>query len=231
MIIRNNQTVGGLKRLAFFSISILLFLTFQSFNKKGKEQEGFVFEYGKASYYGRPFIGRKTANGEIFTENEYTCAHKSLPFGTKLKVTNLENNQSIIVRVNDRGPFVKTRIVDLSIQGARELGLMSTGVANVSIEIVHSKFSSLGNTKKMEKLVVDNVYAYINIEDDNTIDKVYAYLLETDQLEKATEDGTLTPSNKEIKKDDNLKLGDKNTSDNIESIGTSKPISTLDIEK
>jgi len=187
MIIRNNDTIGGLKRLAFIIVSVISISAFMSFNRIEKIQKDNVYEYGKASYYGHPFIGRKTANGEIFTEGEYTCAHKTLPFGTKLKVTNLANNQSIIVRVNDRGPYVRTRIVDLSIRGAKEIGLIQSGVANVSVEIVHSKFSSVGNVKRMEKIAVDDVYAYVNIDDLNLLDKVYAYLQNSDQFEAVSE--------------------------------------------
>jgi rare lipoprotein A (peptidoglycan hydrolase) len=182
MIIRNNQTKGGLIRLGYFSIFLVVLATFFSFNHKEKSKISNVYEFGKASYYGKPFIGRKTANGEIFTEFEYTCAHKTLPFGTKLKVTNLANNQSIIVRVNDRGPFVKSRILDLSIQGAKELGLMQSGIANITVEIVHGKLSSLGNTNRMERIAVDDMYAYVDINDDKKLDQVYAYLQETDQL-------------------------------------------------
>ncbi|MFY7862222.1 MAG: septal ring lytic transglycosylase RlpA family protein [Chitinophagales bacterium] len=140
-----------------------------------------VYEYGKASYYGHPFIGRKTASGEIFTESMFTCAHKSLPFGTKLKVTNLNNGKSIIVRVNDRGPFVKTRIVDLSIRGAKELGLLSSGVVNVSVEIVNSKFSSLGPIDQMNKILVDENFAYVHKDDVQKMQSILDYLSTKDQ--------------------------------------------------
>jgi rare lipoprotein A len=154
-----------------------------SFSSKNTEDnETFVYEYGKASYYGHPFIGRKTASGEIFTEHLYTCAHKSLPFGTKLKITNLINGHSIIVKVNDRGPFVRSRVVDLSLRGARELGLMQSGVANVSIEIVNPKFSTVGNARNMEKIFVDDTYAYIDRNDVKKMDDLFLYLQETSQL-------------------------------------------------
>ena len=92
--------------------------------------------YGKASYYGPKFHGRKTANGEIFDQNAMTAAHKSLPFGTLCKVTNRANKKSVIIRINDRGPFVKGRILDLSYQAMKMLHCVKTGVINVRIEII-----------------------------------------------------------------------------------------------
>jgi rare lipoprotein A len=185
MIIRNNQTLEALKRLGIVII-VLFSIQALSFKTKNNADKEFIeiYQYGKASYYAGQFIGRKTANGEIFTSNEYTCAHKTLPFGTKLKVTNLETNESIIVRVNDRGPYVKNRIVDLSLRGAHELGLMKSGVANVSIEIVNKQFSSLGNTKNMDRVFVDHQFAYVKSNDDDTYDKLYTYLSESQQLAK-----------------------------------------------
>ena len=90
----------------------------------------------KASYYAEKFHGRKTANGEIFNMNAMTCAHKTLPFGTVLRVTNLGNNKSVDVRVNDRGPFVKGRELDLSKEAAKKIGMIKNGTANVRIEIL-----------------------------------------------------------------------------------------------
>jgi len=90
-----------------------------------------------ASYYSSKFEGRKTANGEIFSNSLLTAAHPTLPFGTKVKVTCLANNRSVVVRINDRGPFSsKKRIIDLSQSAARELGIIKKGVARVRIEVV-----------------------------------------------------------------------------------------------
>lgn len=91
---------------------------------------------GEASYYAAKFHGRKTANGEIFDMYSKSAAHKTLPFNTILEVTNLDNQKSVIVRVNDRGPFVKGRILDLSYAAAREIDMISSGVARVSIKII-----------------------------------------------------------------------------------------------
>ena len=91
-------------------------------------------DIGQASYYAHKFHGRKTANGERFNMHEMTAAHRTLPFGTVLLVTNLSNDKSIIVRINDRGPFAKKRIIDLSYGAARELDFIHNGVTKVRIQ-------------------------------------------------------------------------------------------------
>jgi rare lipoprotein A len=90
----------------------------------------------KCSYYGRDFHGRKTANGEVFNMYEVSCAHKTLPFNTILKVTNPKNNRSITVRVNDRGPYVDGRDLDLSYAAMRKLGGLADGVIEAEVKIV-----------------------------------------------------------------------------------------------
>lgn len=92
--------------------------------------------YGKASYYYGKWIGRKTANGEIYKRNDMTVAHKTLPFGTMVRVTNLNNNQAVVVRVNNRGPYVKGRVVDLSLAAAQEIQMTKSGVVPVKVEIL-----------------------------------------------------------------------------------------------
>jgi len=91
---------------------------------------------GKASWYGPKFHGNKTANGEIFDMYSISAAHKTLPLGTYVKVENLDNNKTIRVRINDRGPFVKNRIIDLSYGAAKEIGLVNKGTANVRLTIL-----------------------------------------------------------------------------------------------
>lgn len=91
---------------------------------------------GSASYYGKGFDGKKTASGEIFDQNAMTCAHRSFPFGTKLKVTRKSNGKSVIVRVNDRGPYAGKRILDLSTAAGKELGLDKAGHAEVEAEVI-----------------------------------------------------------------------------------------------
>jgi rare lipoprotein A len=92
---------------------------------------------GLASYYADYYQGRKTANGEIFDHDKFTAAHKKLPFGTKVLITNLSNNKQVMVRINDRGPFVRKRIIDLTKKAARELDLIGPGVAKVKIRYKH----------------------------------------------------------------------------------------------
>lgn len=89
-----------------------------------------------ASWYGPGFYGNLTANGEVYTGDQYTTAHKSLPFGTRVRVTNPRTGKSIIVRVNDRGPFVGPREFDLSRAAASAVGLISSGVATLQFEIL-----------------------------------------------------------------------------------------------
>jgi rare lipoprotein A len=88
---------------------------------------------GKASFYASKFHGRRTTNGEIFSNNKMTAAHLKLPFGTMVKVTNLSNGRTVVVRVNDRGPHSKVLIIDLSQAAAKKLGFFSKGVTNVEI--------------------------------------------------------------------------------------------------
>ncbi|WP_109695953.1 septal ring lytic transglycosylase RlpA family protein [Chitinophaga deserti] len=93
-----------------------------------------IAQSGKASFYADKFQGRKTANGETFRQGKMTAAHKTLPFGTKVKVTNLDNGKTVKVRINDRGPFVAGRIIDLSKKAAKKIGMVNSGVANVKIK-------------------------------------------------------------------------------------------------
>lgn len=94
---------------------------------------------GLASYYADKFEGRQTANGEIYSHSKLTAAHPSLPFGTILKVTNLKNGKSVVVRVNDRGPFVKGRIIDLSKSAAIQIDVIRDGLAEVKVEKTDDK--------------------------------------------------------------------------------------------
>lgn len=91
-------------------------------------------ETGLASFYSDAFEGKKTASGDIYKSSKMTAAHRTLPFGTQVKVTNLSNNKSVTVTVNDRGPFVKDRIIDLSKAAAVKLDYIDQGVTKVKIE-------------------------------------------------------------------------------------------------
>jgi rare lipoprotein A len=91
---------------------------------------------GIASFYGREFAGRPTATGERFNPEAMTAAHRSLPFGTRVRVTNARNGRSVVVRINDRGPFIRGRVIDLSTGAARSIGMINSGVAPVKIEVL-----------------------------------------------------------------------------------------------
>ena len=107
-----------------------------TFEKVIEEREKYThFQTGMASYYGGSWHGKKTANGEIFNENSLTAAHKTLPFGTKVKVTNLDNGKSVVVRINNRGPYSKGRVIDLSKAAFSKIASTSKGVTRVKLEV------------------------------------------------------------------------------------------------
>jgi rare lipoprotein A len=91
---------------------------------------------GRASWYGPGFHGRRTANGERYNQYGYTAAHRTLPLGTKVRVTNVRNGKSVVVRINDRGPFIGGRVIDLSAGAAKAIGMIGSGVAQVRIEVL-----------------------------------------------------------------------------------------------
>ena len=91
---------------------------------------------GEASWYGPGFYGNRTANGEVFRPGTMTAAHRTLPFGTRVRVTNLWNGRKAVVRINDRGPFAGDRVIDLAHGAASELGLTSSGIAQVRLEVL-----------------------------------------------------------------------------------------------
>lgn len=97
---------------------------------------------GKASYYGGRFHGRKTASGERFNKNAMTAAHKKLRFGTRVRVTNLQNGRVVIVRINDRGPYGPGRVIDLSEAAARRVDMIRAGVVPVTVEVLSVPSSS-----------------------------------------------------------------------------------------
>jgi rare lipoprotein A len=95
-----------------------------------------MIETGLASWYGARHHGKRTASGEIFDQNKFTAAHRTLPWGSIVKVTNLDNGKSVEVRINDRGPFKRGRIIDLSRTAARALGMLQSGVSPVQMELL-----------------------------------------------------------------------------------------------
>jgi peptidoglycan lytic transglycosylase len=121
------------------AIAILAFLVFSSnacslVRPSGPTVGAGRAQVGNASWYGRRHQGKRTASGERYDQYAMTAAHPTLPFGTRLRVTNLENRRSVVVRINDRGPFVDGRVIDLSLAAARTLGIAEEGVAHVRLQ-------------------------------------------------------------------------------------------------
>ena len=131
-------------------ITILIFLLAPI---AGIAQSGYTQE-GKASFYADKFEGRTTASGERYSHSKKTCAHLTLPFGTLVRVTNVENDLSIVVRVNDRGPFVANRIIDLSRSAAKTLQFIDAGLAEVKIEVIDDGSITPQKKKPVKKEVV-----------------------------------------------------------------------------
>lgn len=104
--------------------------------QKEAEVKENIFQKGIASFYGERWNGRKTANGETFNTEKISAAHKTLPFGTKVKVTNLSNDKSVVVVINDRGPYIKGRIIDLSKAAFRKIEDINKGITKVKLEIL-----------------------------------------------------------------------------------------------
>jgi rare lipoprotein A len=100
---------------------------------------GDFYQTGEASYYANKFHGRKTASGQRYDRTKFTAAHRTLPYGTMVKVTNLKNNLTVTVRINDRGPQKRSRIIDISAAAAKEIKMISDGIIRVGIEIVENK--------------------------------------------------------------------------------------------
>jgi len=115
---------------------LLVFFFFISWFQAKAQTDSLLIQNGIASYYGGKFHGRKTASGEIYHKDSLTAAHKILPFGTVLKVTNLKRNTSVIVRVTDRLPMSSKRQIDLSVAAAKQLEMLRDGVGNVRIEAI-----------------------------------------------------------------------------------------------
>lgn len=119
---------------SFMSILLLICMLTLACGRESGEAE-----QGKASYYGKGFEGRETTNGEIFTNNKMTAAHKTLPIGTIVRVTNLENGNSVDVRINDRGPFIKGRIIDLTEKAFGKIADKNLGTVDVSVQVLEKK--------------------------------------------------------------------------------------------
>jgi len=131
---------------------------------------------GYASWYGHPYHGRRTSNGETYDMNTLTAAHRTLPFDTVVKVSNLSNRKAVTVRINDRGPFVKDRIIDLSYVAAKEIDMVGPGTARVNLEILKvvpnpfplaiqvASFRDQGNAKKLQA-DLKRRYSSVDVQD------------------------------------------------------------------
>ncbi|MBK9540858.1 MAG: septal ring lytic transglycosylase RlpA family protein [Bacteroidetes bacterium] len=123
-----------MRTLRLFFLCCLSLLSLNSMAQKKKEP---VANSGKASFYHDSFQGQETSNGEFYNKNDFTAAHKTLPFNTIVNVYNKQNGKKAIVRINDRGPFVRSRIIDLSRSAAMKLGMVPYGVSPVSIQVLN----------------------------------------------------------------------------------------------
>jgi rare lipoprotein A len=125
--------------IVMFSTLHLSFCSRHAPSRDGRSSHSFdgKTEQGFASWYGDQFHGKKTASGETYNMYTMTAAHRYAPFGTQIRVTNLENNRQTVVKINDRGPFVRGRIIDLSKKAAEEIGMIGAGTARVRLEFLH----------------------------------------------------------------------------------------------
>ena len=134
-----NRNGNKLMRIFKGFLCVLIFFSIlECSSVPGKRESSWIgyAESGKASFYAMKFQSKKTASGELYDKAKMTAAHKKLPFGTIVKVTNKKNSKSVIVKINDRGPFVKGRIVDLSDSAFSSIANLDTGVIEVKIEVI-----------------------------------------------------------------------------------------------
>ncbi|MDR2733964.1 MAG: septal ring lytic transglycosylase RlpA family protein [Spirochaetota bacterium] len=133
---------------------ILLLIALAALPVFAETQDIPMLFYGEASWYGEQFHGKQTASGEIYDMNLLSAAHKSLPFGTRIRVTNLENNKEVIVRVNDRGPSVTDRVLDLSLAAAKLLDFAEKGTAKIEARVI--EIDGDGTAQVSDNFTVDN---------------------------------------------------------------------------
>lgn len=144
----------GTKRwgLVAIAIALLAVIALGGWKYAGKERDSLSFiETGIASWYGPSFHGKKTASGETYDQNQLTAAHKKLPLGSQVTVTNVETGKAVNVEINDRGPYVPGRNIDLSKEAARQLGILQDGTSKVRIEATASQLDPDGDGKPGSK--------------------------------------------------------------------------------
>jgi rare lipoprotein A len=143
---------------ALFSTLVLIAFSFNLSAQKLK------VETGKCGYYADKYEGRATSSGEKYNKSALTCSHKTLPFNTKVRVTRLDNNKSVVVRVNDRGPFIDGYVVDVSRAAAEELDLIKKGSAQVRVEVVETAVSANANNAEEVAIAQNSVAASGNLQ-------------------------------------------------------------------
>jgi len=209
----------------FFFLTVQLVLTTNISNvahSQGDPTASSFVEIGEASWYGPGFHGRKTANGERFDTHELTAAHKTLPFGTLLKVTNLENNLFTIVRINDRGPYIRGRIIDLSKAAKEEIGMGGTALVKIE-QVTDEEAEMLRNGidphERIDITQIDSTE--FNVKDllDENVDADSKVFVEFNSEDGTSDDFEL---NKNLKTSGNLKIkiitpktDDENTQTNL----------------
>lgn len=135
----NSSKISRPGSVLFLALLTLAFLAGCGGGGGEPSSEPGSLQEGKASYYAHKFHGRPTASGEVYDENALTAAHKTLAFGTTVRVTNLNNGKKVVVRINDRGPFVEGRIIDLSFKAAQEVDMIGAGVVDVRMEVLNTR--------------------------------------------------------------------------------------------
>ncbi len=158
-----------------FTLFLFIFSPFILFG-----QDESIQKTGKASFYHANFHGRETSNGEMYDMDDFTAAHKTLPFNTLLLVTNRINNKSVIVRVNDRGPFKRSRIIDLSLSAAKKIGMVRFGVVPVKINIL--KFL---NTNPVNDSLIEVNYIWDCYGNMKSLNKSTVFVWKTDDWKHA----------------------------------------------
>ncbi|QCR23886.1 septal ring lytic transglycosylase RlpA family protein [Pontibacter sp. SGAir0037] len=129
---------------------VIIFLFF-GFSPSAFSQDDSQTQEGTASWYGSQYHGRPTSSGERYNKNDMTAAHNGLPFGTKVKVTNLTNNKSVVLRINDRGPFRGSRIIDVSEAAAKKLDFRNNGLSDVKVEVIEWPYDMADASSATEK--------------------------------------------------------------------------------
>ena len=148
-------TILFIKNIPFITIFTILFIFFNHFAVIAQTETA----SGIASYYANKFQGRKTASGEKYDKNKFTAAHRTYTFGTKLKVTNITNGKSIIVTVNDRGPYSNHRLIDLSYAAAKHIDMIQQGVIEVHVEVVSDTYKMPSSPTKKGHSLAEGYYS------------------------------------------------------------------------